>query len=117
MRQENVDAVKKLIDYYGVNFQYGLAMEECAELSVVCSKLRRGDVPRDKVVDAIADVYVMIQALVLIGNVDPSELENVAYQKLQDALANAGLLHNGTKKPLEDVPLFEEENYFKDGEA
>lgn len=114
MRQENVEAVRKLIDYYGANFQYGLAMEECAELSVVCSKLRRGGVPRETVVDAIADVYVMIQALVLIGDVDASELEDIAYKKLQNALADAGLLEHSKKKPLDDEPLFEDENYFKD---
>ena len=105
MRQENVEAIKLLIKHYGPASQYSLAMEECAELSVICSKLLRGDVPREKVVDAIADVYTMIQVLVIIGNVEPSELEDVAFVKLQNALYDAGLTRQ--QQEMQEVKLDE----------
>ena len=87
MEKHNIDKIGALINYWGVASQLTIAMEEAAELQVVCSKLLRGQVDRKVVVDALGDSYVMLQTLCIIFGIMPEELDKAATEKLELAMS------------------------------
>ena len=106
MEQHNIDKIDMLIKQWGVPMQLVIAMEESAELSVICSKLIRGTVSRENVVGALGDAYVMLQTLCMVLDVSPEELERIATDKLERAIS---------KIPLEGEAAVSEPT-IKDGE-
>lgn len=87
MEQKNMEKIGVLVNRWGIPLQLIMTMEECAELSVVCSKLLRSEVKREKLVDALADMYVMLQTVAGIYGVSGEELEEVAGKKLDIGLS------------------------------
>lgn len=87
MEQKNIDKIDVLIRRWGIPMQLVIANEESAELSKACSKLLRGRLSRDELVDALGDMYVMMQTMCMIYGVSVDELEEIATKKLDEGLA------------------------------
>lgn len=62
MRHEEI--YRDTLDKWGVEGQYDQAVEECAELIAVLKHFRRGKVDEARVVDELADVYLMVGQLI-----------------------------------------------------
>lgn len=87
MEKQNVEKIVALINHWGVPSQLVIAMEEAAELQVVCSKVLRYPLKKDAIVDALGDSYVMLQTLCTVFGVSREDLEAVATAKLDKAIA------------------------------
>ena len=87
MEQKNIEKIDVLIKRWGIPMQLVIANEESAELSKACSKLLRGRLSREELIDALGDMYVMMQTMCMIYNVSIDELEMVATKKLDEGLA------------------------------
>ncbi len=75
------------IQKWGAEAQYDQAVEECAELIAVLKHYRRGKVDEDRVIDELADVYLMVgQLIYMFGEhrVDPAVESKV--KKLRNLL-------------------------------
>lgn len=61
----NIDesVISKSIKYYGAEIQSTVCMEECAELIQAISKVKRGKINRDNMIEEIADVLICIEML------------------------------------------------------
>ena len=86
MEQKNIEKIDVLIKRWGIPMQLVIANEESAELSKACSKLLRGRLSREELIDALGDMYVMMQTMCMIYNVSIDELETVATKKLDEGL-------------------------------
>jgi NTP pyrophosphatase (non-canonical NTP hydrolase) len=51
---------------WGIQTQYDIAVEECAELIQVICKIRRGKDAKYELIEEIADVYIMARQMALI---------------------------------------------------
>ena len=88
MKEKNLEKIHELIARWDVPLQLLLTMEESAELSVICSKVLRGfRVPREQIVDNVADVYVMLQTMCMLYGITEEEIDSIASEKLDSALA------------------------------
>ena len=108
MEQKNMEKIEVLVKRWGIPLQLIMTMEECAELSVVCSKLLRTEVKREKLVDALADMYVMLQTVAGIYGVTGEELEAVAGNKLDIGLAKPYPEEPNAEKNASQEPAKEE---------
>lgn len=87
MELKHLEMVSALNDRLGVNGQLMNLNKECAEMQVVVSDLFRGfEVPRNVFVECLADLYVMLNAAVLLYNVSPEEINFVVDAKLSRSL-------------------------------
>lgn len=60
----NTDIIKQSINYYGIDTQSTVCMEECAELIQVISKLKRGkNIDTKNLSEEMADVLICIELL------------------------------------------------------
>ena len=72
--QIHEDVHKKDILTFGHNSQLQIAAEECSELNKECIKALRGKLRREKMVEEMADVLIMIKHLAIMFNVTDEEL-------------------------------------------
>lgn len=87
MELKHLEMVFALNNRLGVNGQLLNLNKECAEMQVVTSDLLRGlEVPRNVFVECLADLYVMLNAAVLLYNVSPEEINFVVDAKLSRSL-------------------------------
>ena len=87
MELKHLEMVSALNNRLGVNGQLMNLNKECAEMQVVVSDLFRGlEVPRNVFVECLADLYVMLNAAVLLYNVSPDEINFVVDAKLSRSL-------------------------------
>ena len=81
----------KTINKWGEQAQYAQAVEECAELIATLQHFARGKVERDKVIDELADVYLMVgQLIYMFGEEDFTAAVEKKIFKLHELLNNAG---------------------------
>jgi NTP pyrophosphatase (non-canonical NTP hydrolase) len=73
---------KETLSLWGINAQLGMVKEECAELIVAVNKYERGIMMPEYVVDEIADVYVMLEQLISILEIDDEAVDAVIQKKL-----------------------------------
>ena len=71
------------IAHYGKLNQLDVCIEEMAELTKEIVKNKRGENNRDHIVEEIADVYIMLEQLELIFDVDVREVIDVRKAKLE----------------------------------
>lgn len=83
-------SIADIVEHYGVQNQFGIHMEECAELVQAISKLNRawGDKDkineaRDMVVEEIADVLICVTQLQYILNITTDELDTIIEAKVE----------------------------------
>ena len=106
MEQKNLEKIDTLVRRWGVPLQLILTMEEASELATVCSKVLRGYGTREKLVDSLADMYVMLQTMCMVYGVTPEELEAIAGNKLDTGLAKP--YEEQQEKPQGEPPVEEE---------
>lgn len=81
--QEKMDSVNsKTIVNYGIKLQSVVCMEEMAELIKEVSKFIRGSGSKENLTEEMADVYICLDLLRKMYNVDPEQLQDEIYLKL-----------------------------------
>ena len=85
----NIKDQTQIIEHYGFTNQFGIHMEECAELIQAISKLNRNNYNmskyfdvRNNVVEEIADVIVCIDQLQSILGISDNEIEEIVNRKI-----------------------------------
>lgn len=72
----NTDIIKQSINYYGIDTQSTVCMEECAELIQAISKAKRGKLDNENMTEEIADVLICIEMLKELYGLQDCEIEN-----------------------------------------
>ena len=86
------DKSLKIIEHYGNNHQRYKAAEELSELQtlILQDANQNGKVPQNRIIEEIADVYVMLSQLKVIYKIDSRDIEPVIDYKLDRTLKNIG---------------------------
>lgn len=84
----NFDKKLKIIEHYGENHQRYKAAEELSELQtlILQDANKNGKVPKSRIIEEIADVYVMLSQLKTIYKIDGRDIEPVISYKLDRTL-------------------------------
>lgn len=83
MLKKQMDEVNtKAILHYGIQKQSVVCMEELAELIKEVSKFVRGSGSKGNLTEEMADVYICLDQLRKMYNVDPEQLQDEIYLKL-----------------------------------
>lgn len=84
----NFDKKMKIIEHYGENHQRFKAAEELSELQtlILQDANKNGKVPKSRIIEEIADVYVMLSQLKTIYCIDGRDLEPVIEYKVDRTL-------------------------------
>lgn len=72
----------KAIIHYGITTQSVVCMEELAELIKEISKQLRGIGDKERLTEEVADVYICLDMLAKMYNIDAEQLKSVIYKKL-----------------------------------
>lgn len=83
MKHLDNNILNRAIDTYGHKNQIEKVLEELAELMVEVCKINHGRTSKDKVIEEIADVEIMLAQLKIIFNISPIELSNMIGFKLK----------------------------------
>lgn len=73
---------KEAIAIYGRRNQMNIAIEEMSELTKEICKNKRGFANRDNIIEEMADVYIMLEQLEIIFDIDISEIIKMKEFKL-----------------------------------
>lgn len=82
----NIDIDKTLIaaiEKYGVDSQLNIAIEEMSELIKEICKNKRGNENKKEIVEEIADVYIMLEQLRFIFNINDDEIISMKDKKIK----------------------------------
>ena len=84
----NFDKKMKIIEHYGENHQRFKAAEELSELQtlILQDANKNGKVPKSRIIEEIADVYVMLSQLKTIYCIDSRDIEPVISWKVERTL-------------------------------
>lgn len=78
--------IREIADYYGLDSQSRQCSEECAELIVALSKLRRDDTglycAKYDVAEEIADVSIMIMQIMYLLDIPNEQVDEIFEEKL-----------------------------------
>jgi len=66
LTDKQIEVLKEAVKKFGVSFQFDMMDEEATELALVCKHYKRGRAGVDEIIDAIADMIVMIETFKLI---------------------------------------------------
>lgn len=77
------DVVEKAIETFGEEMQTFIAIEEMAELMKELSKKMRGSTNKDSIIEEIADVYIVLNELMIMNGIDLNDVVNVMNSKLE----------------------------------
>lgn len=72
----------KAILHWGIKTQSVVCMEEAAELCQQISKQLRGKGDKNHLTEEMADVYICLDMLKKMYNIDPEQLEDEIWRKL-----------------------------------
>lgn len=88
----NFDKKMKIIEHYGENHQRYKAAEELSELQtlILQDANKNGKVPKSRIIEEIADVYVMLSQLKTIYQIDGRDIEPVIEYKVDRTLKEIG---------------------------
>lgn len=86
------DKALKIVEAYGLNHQRFKASEELSELQtlILQDANRNGKVPKNRIIEEIADVYVVLKQLELIYQIDSRDIDPVIEYKLERTLNQIG---------------------------
>lgn len=84
----DLDKALKIIEKHGENHQRYKAVEELSELQtlIVQDANKNGKVPVGRIVEEMADVYVMLKQMQLVYHIDSRDIQPVIDYKLDRAL-------------------------------
>ncbi|WP_305045835.1 MazG nucleotide pyrophosphohydrolase domain-containing protein [Geoalkalibacter sp.] len=77
---EDRELYRKTLAKWGVDAQYDQAVEECAELIAVLKHFRRGKVDEQRVIEELADVWLMVGQLAYMFGED--QVKSAVQEKL-----------------------------------
>ena len=82
------DKSLKIIEHYGENHQMFKAAEELSELQtlILQDANKNGKVPKSRIIEEIADVYVMLSQLKTIYCIDSRDIEPIIDAKVERTL-------------------------------
>lgn len=69
------DVYKLAIETYGIDPQLNMVKEEFAELIVEVSHFQRGRSNYKQLIDEVSDAYIMLDQLVIMGNLDHEDIK------------------------------------------
>lgn len=99
------EAIEQIADYYGLESQSRQCGEECAELIVALSKLRRDDTGIACVIynitEEIADVAIMIAQIQYLLGISDEEVEDIMKEKLEERIDKINLGESLRNRPKE----------------
>lgn len=85
---EDQELYRRTLAKWGVDAQYDQAVEECAELIAVLKHFRRGKADAERVIDELADVWLMVgQLSFMFGEDRVKQAVQAKLTKLEDLLA------------------------------
>lgn len=86
------DKLLKIIDHYGEDHQRYKAAEELSELQTLLLQdaNQNGKVPVNRLVEEIADVYVMLSQIQLIYHLDSRDIDPIIFYKIDRTLKQIG---------------------------
>lgn len=77
----NHELMKEVIKHYGKTLQTFVAIEEMSELMKELSKDARGEQNRDKIIEELADVYIMLDQIQIMHDIDLNDVFKVMNEK------------------------------------
>jgi hypothetical protein len=77
------EAIEIVIKEKGIDSQYIALSEEAGELLVASSHRRRKRIPREKLIEEMVDVQMMIDEFKVIEKVTPEEFDKMFKKKLK----------------------------------
>jgi NTP pyrophosphatase (non-canonical NTP hydrolase) len=77
---EDRELYRKTLAKWGVDAQYDQAVEECAELIAVLKHFRRGKADAQRVIEELADVWLMVGQLAFMFGED--QVKSAVQEKL-----------------------------------
>lgn len=77
------DVYREAIAHYGKRHQMHMAIEEMSELTKEICKTERGENNRAQIIEELADVYITLEQLEIIFDIDLAELKKVQEMKLK----------------------------------
>lgn len=83
MKKENKSVEKMAIEKYGKELQTVVAIEEMSELIKELTKYLRGKASRNAIAEEVADVYIMLEQVMLMHDIRLSEVTNIMSAKLE----------------------------------
>ena len=84
MMNEDVHMIEKAaIDKYGKTLQTVVAIEEMSELIKELSKNMRGKDNHDAIAEEIADVYIMLDQIMIMNDIQLKEVVDKMSEKLE----------------------------------
>lgn len=86
LKSESKEMIKKLIERWGIPLQLLITMEQCSQLSTECSHWLRWERDKNKVIERMADMQIMIETLQQVFEVSDADLQTVIDYKLAEAL-------------------------------
>lgn len=110
---QNINNWNKVIEYYGVDAQSTIAMEECAELIQAISKCKRygfHGTYKDNLIEEIADVSIILEQLIEMYNIPENDLFRWKCKKINrifdkmDKDRSKKTMSYQTQKTIEDCP-------------
>ena len=77
----NHELMKEVIKHYGKEIQTFVAIEEMSELMKELSKDMRGEQNRDQIIEELADVYIMLDQIQIMHDIDLNDVFKVMNKK------------------------------------
>lgn len=86
IKQASKDKIQMLIERWGIPLQLLITMEQCSQLSTECSHWLRWERDKNRVIERMADMQIMIETLQQVFDVKDNDLQTVIDYKLAEAL-------------------------------
>lgn len=83
---QNKEDIRILVDRWGDDLQFLIAMEQCSQLATECSHWLRWRNNPDKIAERVADMYIMLETLAQVMDIDRGLLQKCVDDKLRKAL-------------------------------
>lgn len=74
--------LKEAIEVYGEDLQKQVAIEEMAELTKEICKDFRGKDNREQIIEEIVDVYIVLEQLLIMYDINATELSEMRFNKI-----------------------------------
>lgn len=91
MLSYDVDVINKSIKKHGINEQFNVAIEEMSELTKELCKNMRGCENTDNIIEELADVYIMLENIKIIYQIQDKEIQreiNYKLNRLEERMKN-----------------------------
>lgn len=77
------EILQKAIETFGKDYQLTVAIEELSELAKELCKFKRYGNNRNKIIEEMGDVCIVLSELMLILEIEPEELDEAEAEKIE----------------------------------